>query len=312
MPTRKSILQKLTGSDIDEENEVLMENEDLTGSSISVSGENEEESIDEGKKDIYNSVMQSIENNKIDYIPGCAELGDFDATSTTTAISPVNEFHNIPQPFLHNTFEKYYENFTKRLDPYYEWTNYTPYEVRVIGSYIYLNQVERAHELVKFFLTDQRPNLGNGGWNHWAEVVWKDKNLPRFIGDMPHTWVGSDFINSIRSFFVYEDELDNSLVVGAGLYKDWLDSHEGISIKNLPTYYGQLSYSVKKEENKYIIDISGDLKLPEGGIRFKNPVYENTIKISINKKEVNGDKTKEILVNKFPAILEIYYDNIKY
>lgn len=55
MPIRKSILQKLTGSDVDEENEVLMENEELTGNSISVSDDNEEESADEGRKDIYNS-----------------------------------------------------------------------------------------------------------------------------------------------------------------------------------------------------------------------------------------------------------------
>ncbi len=263
---------------------------------------------DEFQTNLYNSIRQSIKNNKIDYIPGCAELGDFDATSTTTALSPVNEYHNIPQPYLKNTFEKYYENFTKRLNPAYDWTNYTPYEVRVIGSYIYLDQVERAHELVKFFLSDQRPNVVNGGWNHWAEVVRKDKKMPRFIGDMPHTWVGSDFINSIRSFLVYEDELDNSLVVGAGLYKEWLDSPNGISINNLPTYYGNLSYSIKKGVNKYNVKISGDLKLPEGGIRFINPVKENSTKVVINKKEANGKNTKEIFVNEFPAEIEIYYD----
>jgi hypothetical protein len=72
--------------------------------------------------------------------------------------------------------------------------------VRVIGSFIFLNQTERAHELVKFFLSDQRPQ----GWNHWAEVVWSNPSEPKFIGDMPHTWVGSEFINSIRSFFVYD------------------------------------------------------------------------------------------------------------
>lgn len=54
MPNRKSILQKLTGSDIDEENEVLMENEDLTENNISASDE-DDEGEDENRKDIYNS-----------------------------------------------------------------------------------------------------------------------------------------------------------------------------------------------------------------------------------------------------------------
>ncbi len=263
---------------------------------------------DEFQTNIYNSIRQSIKNNRISYIPGCAELGDFDATSTTTALSPVNEYHNIPQPYLQNTFDIYYENFTKRLDPLYDWTNYTPYEVRVIGSYIYLNQVERAHELVKFFLSDQRPVVKNGGWNHWAEVVWKDKNLPRFIGDMPHTWVGSDFINSIRSFFVYEDELDNSLVVGAGLYKEWVDSPEGISIKNLPTYYGPLNYSIKKEAGKYIVNINGEIRIPAGGIKFINPAKENSTKIIVNQKEVNTKNPDEIVITEFPATIEIYFE----
>ncbi|HEX2982479.1 MAG TPA: discoidin domain-containing protein, partial [Ignavibacteriales bacterium] len=37
---------------------------------------------DEFETDLYNSINLSIQTHKIDYIPGCAELGDFDATST--------------------------------------------------------------------------------------------------------------------------------------------------------------------------------------------------------------------------------------
>ena len=97
--------------------------------------------------------------------------------------------------------------------------------------------------MIEFFLKDQRPQ----GWNHWAEVVWKDYRTPKFIGDMPHTWVGSDFINAIRSMFVYENEADESLVLASALYQDWIDSPTGMSIENLPTYYGELSYSIKKD-----------------------------------------------------------------
>ena len=218
------------------------------------------------RENLYNSLQLAMKTRKIDYIPGCVELGDFDATSTTIALTPCNELKNLPKPQVYNTFDKYYEFFKNRRDGKIDWINYTPYENRLIGSFIILDQPERAHELIEFFLNDQRPQ----GWNHWAEVVWKDYRIPGFIGDMPHTWVGSDFINAIRSMFVYENEYDQSLVLASALYQDWIDSPEGMSVENLPTYYGEISYSIKKVNNKYRFSITGDVKLPANGIKIRN------------------------------------------
>ncbi len=81
---------------------------------------------------------------------------------------------------------------------------------------MYLGQKEKSHKLLKFFFGDQRPS----NWNEWAEVVWKDKNTPKFIGDMPHTWIGSDYLTVARSIFGYEREGDSSLVLGAGIVPD--------------------------------------------------------------------------------------------
>ena len=44
---------------------------------------------DEFEVNLNNSIKLAIKNHNIDYIPGCAELGDFDATSTTIAILPM-------------------------------------------------------------------------------------------------------------------------------------------------------------------------------------------------------------------------------
>ena len=44
----------------------------------------------------------------IDYLPGAAELGDFDATSTTIALAPGGEQGRLPEPLLTNTFERYW------------------------------------------------------------------------------------------------------------------------------------------------------------------------------------------------------------
>lgn len=256
------------------------------------------------RANLYSSLDLAIKTRKIDYLPGCVELGDFDATSTTIAISPCNELPNLPEPYARNTFDQYFEFFKNRRDNKIDWTAYTPYENRLIGSFIFLDQPERAHELIKFFLNDQKPN----NWNDWAEVVWKNERYPGYIGDMPHTWVGSDFLNAVRSMFVYESEFDSSLVVGAALYKDWVDSPEGMSVENLPTYYGELSYSIKKNGSKYDIKIYGNVSLPPGGIILKN-IYADKLPASVlvNGNPIRSFDKKNIRVNQFPALVELSF-----
>jgi hypothetical protein len=255
-------------------------------------------------ENLYNSIDLAMKYKGIDYIPGCVELGDFDATSTTIALTPCNELKNLPKPQVYNTFDKYYEFFKERRDGKRDWINYTPYENRLIGSFILLDQPERAHELIEFFLNDQRPH----GWNHWAEVVWKDYRYPGYIGDMPHTWCGSDFLNAVRSMFVYENEYDSSLVLAAALYQDWIDAPDGMSVENLPTYYGEISYSIKKEKETYLIKIYGDAVPPSNGIKIRNfNGGELPAKVFVNGKKIKEFNEKEISVTDFPAELIVYY-----
>jgi len=238
---------------------------------------------DEFAENYLRSISLSMKYKKIDYIPGCVELGDFDATSTTIALYPCNEQHRLPKKELENTFDIYYDFFIKRKENGIDWVNYTPYEVRTIGSMILLGQKEKAAELIEYFLNDSRPK----GWNHWAEVVWKDYRLPRFIGDMPHTWVGSDFINSIRMAFCYEDEFIGSLVLGLGIKEDWIKRDNGISVKNMRTLYGKISFTLKEEEEKIIISIHGDgFNMPENFIRFAYPLKEMIKPVFINGEKV--------------------------
>ena len=256
------------------------------------------------RENLYNSLQLAMKQRNIDYIPGCVELGDFDATSTTIALTPCNELINMPKPQVYNTFDKYYDFFKNRRDGKIEWVNYTPYENRLIGSFISLDQPERAHELIAFFLNDQRPHA----WNHWPEVIWNDARYPGYIGDMPHTWVGSDFINAIRSMFVYENEFDQSLVIASALYQDWIDAPQGMSVANLPTYYGEISYAIKKESNSYRFSITGNIKMPANGIKIRNFNHAALPeRITVNGKDIKEFNAKEIAIKAFPAEVVIYY-----
>jgi hypothetical protein len=233
------------------------------------------------RSDIHASIARSVAGHGIDYIPGSAELGDFDATSTTIALSPAGQQFDLPRDLLHNTFERYWNNFVARRDGTIAWNDYTPYEWRTVGTFVRLGWRERAQQAIDFFMRDRRPP----GWNQWAEVVGRDPRESRFVGDMPHGWVASDFIRSTLDLFAYERESDHAMVLAAGIPAAWLDDG-GISIGNLRTPYGALSYSLKRDGDVVRFDITGDrAAVPPGGFVLEPPIDAKAT-VSINGKHV--------------------------
>lgn len=254
------------------------------------------------RTDLYHSIVLAMKNKGINYIPGCVEKGDFDPTSSSIALFPNGEMNYVPQPAFHNTFDKYYEWFVQRAENKISWDAYTPYEIRNVGTFIYLGQKDRAHYALEYFLKDQRPQ----GWNHWAEVVANGYRTMRFIGDMPHTWVGSDYINAIRAMFVYEIDDDTTLVLGAGLKNEWIES--GISVQGLPTHFGTVSYSFSPVTNRVQkVSISGTVDTKKTNIVIPISLFSaNVQKIIVNGNEVvpsNGD----IVLPQLPSTVMLYF-----
>jgi hypothetical protein len=258
---------------------------------------------DQFRQNFYDSIRLAMKNHRIDYIPGCVELGDFDATSTTIGIFPCGELSYITADPLRATFDRYYENFIDRLDPVFEWMDYTPYEVRVAGTYIFLDQPERSHALLDFFFDDIRPS----GWNLWAEVVWKDYRMPRFIGDMPHTWVGSDYINVVRNMFLYDREEENAVVIAAGIPEEWVDTPEGVGVRNMPTYYGNINYIMRGKNGSITVDISAVGEFTDGKVIIKSPRRSPVTSVLINGEVSTGFNVDEIEIETIPASVIIDY-----
>lgn len=263
-----------------------------------------EKSRDDFRRDFYASIRRSMARHKIDYIPGAAELGDFDATSTTIAVNPADEQAHIPQPALARTFQKYYENFVARRDGATPWDVYTPYEWRVVGTFVRMGDRRKAHEVADFFFRHQRPKA----WHQWAEVVYRDPQKPSFIGDMPHTWVGSDFIRSTLDMFAYERESDSSLVVGAGVIEPWVREANGVTLRGLSTHYGPLSYTMRmvKPGNAVEVRIDAGVRVPAGGIVVRSPLERTFRHVSVNGARVTGG-AGEVVVRSLPAAITFRY-----
>src|SRR4051812_6336046 len=181
------------------------------------------------RSNLFESIKAVVVSRRIDYIPGSVELADFDPTSTTIAVTPGGEASRLPGPLLNRTFDKYFQEARQRSLGYKPWDAYTPYELRNVGVHVRLGQRARAQELLDFFFEGQRP----AAWHQWAEVVFRDPKTPKFIGDMPHTWVGSDYIRSFLDMLAYERESDSSLVIGAGGRDEWVKGAPGIVGPNL-------------------------------------------------------------------------------
>ncbi len=217
------------------------------------------------QSDLVRSFEIAMQQHHIDWLPGSVELGDFDAPSTTVGVNPAAAQRDLPQAALQRTFDKYWEQFVARRDSG-NWQAYTPYEWRVVGSFVRLGERRRAHVLLDWFMQHQRP----AGWHHWAEVVYRDAAAPHFIGDMPHTWVGSDFIRAVLDMFVYD--ADDALVIAAGIIPEWLDGAAGVSVMDIRTPYGAIGYSVARRGPNVSFTFRETPHAPLNGFIIRSPL----------------------------------------
>ncbi len=223
---------------------------------------------DEFRQDLHASLLAATQQHGIGYLPGAAELGDFDPTSTTIALAPGGEQDWLPRELLEGTFERYWSEFEQRRDGMREWKDYTPYEWRNVAAFVRLGWRERAWDATEYFFADRVPQP----WNQWAEVVSRTPRRPFFVGDLPHAWVASDFVRSALDMFAYVRERDDSLVLAAGVPVAWLDG-EGIAISGLRTPHGELSYTLRRRGGQLELDVPAGTTLPPGGLVLPWP-YE--------------------------------------
>lgn len=191
-------------------------------------------------------------------IHGAADLGDFDPTSTTIALAPGVPAEALPPELVTATFERAWRELSARSSGERPWTEYTPYELRVPGAFLRLGWRERAHAALEFYFQGQRPP----GWNQWPEVLGKDPRAPRFLGDLPHAWVHSDYARTALDLFAYDR--DGELVLAAGVLPAWLGG-EGVAVRGLPTPWGPLAYSLRRRGDALVLDWSLP-ELPPGGL----------------------------------------------
>ena len=222
------------------------------------------------QSDLLRSIDRVIADNNLAYIPGSVEWADFDPTATSNAIAMLDFAGALPEGPLHAMLDTYLDSFHRKHRGEMVWTNYTAYEIRIIGAFVRLGKRDTANELLEFFLSDRRPCE----WNQWPEITWRDPRSPGHLGDVPHTWIAAEYMLAVASMVAAEREADDSLVLASGMPWKWISGNGGFSVDNLPTRYGSLDFRIRAVRNGSIrVEISG-ITLPPGGLTIVPPLPE--------------------------------------
>ena len=255
------------------------------------------------RREFAHDVLASIDvvtrRRGLTYVPGAADLGDFDATSTTIALNPGIGGVQLPPRLLEGTFEQYWRNFVERRDGTRDWRDYTPYEWRVVGAFVGLGWPERAHEALAYLLDGRRP----AGWRQWPEVVDREARRARFVGDLPHGWVASDFIRSTLDLFAFERESDGSVVIAAGIPDAWI-AGRGVDVRGLMTRSGPLSYRLSRRGRRTELRLGPESAVPPGGFVVRPAGGSAPAQILVDGKPArlqNG----EVRIDHVPALLTL-------
>ncbi len=234
------------------------------------------------RRSMQKSMRQTIAWKGIHHVPACAEYADCDPISTAIAFFPCGESDILPEEFMRQTFENYYNSFSARLHP--GWHGYTPYEIRVIPALIELGHKDWARQVLDSITGHCRPR----GWNHLTEVVFNDRRKGVYIGDMPHTWIGAGMVNSV--WYMLAHEKGDRLVLLKGTPDDWLEG-DGLRVADLPTHFGAFDMRARLKDGKLTVMLGG-LARPADGIDLYWPDAGKPTRVLVdgNERETFGDE----------------------
>lgn len=212
------------------------------------------------RESVAASIRETMKWKDVSYVPSSADLGENDPTSVSIGLDPCGQMDLMPPVALAHTFDGYIDDVRKRSVPGSLWA-YTPYELRNVLTYVHLNRPREAQELLDDMLRYRRPME----WQVLAEVVHSRLRHPVYMGDMPHTWIGSEYVRAVLGMLMHEAPDHLALLPGAP--PSWLQG-EGASLTDLRTQYGRLTMTARQDGSQLRIELGP-------GLMSTIPVYVN-------------------------------------
>jgi F5/8 type C domain len=235
------------------------------------------------RNSMASSIRATMDWKHLDYVPASADFGDSDPTSVSIALDPCGQQELLPDNAVHTTFTRYLDDVRKRGLPGAHFV-YTPYEFRNVLTFVHLDEPLLADELLNRLRDDRRP----AGWQVFAEVVRSPMRSVFYLGDMPHTWVGAEYVRAVIGMLMHE--ADGHLDLLPGVPPDWV-AGKGLSIDRLPTAFGELSMSAQQDESTLRIVLGPTLN-PSAEVGVSWPMRKRPKSVTVDGKD-RGDFGEE-------------------
>jgi hypothetical protein len=210
----------------------------------------------------------------------------------------LRDLADLPAEQLEGMYDEFMRTFREKHVQGMPWNNYTAYEIRIIGALVRLGRRAEALELLRFFLSDRRPRR----WNQWPEISWRNPRSPGHLGDVPHTWIASEYMLAFASLLAYERWVDDALVIGAGVDQAWITARGGLSVRGLPTRHGTLDLTMKRAPGSaLLVELGGRLRRPPGGFVVQPPGGRAIRAMTINGQTSSTFNEREAVIHELPA-----------
>jgi len=249
------------------------------------------------RADLRASIARTIAERGIDYVPGSVEWADFDPAATAVAVGLLDALDDLPRAALERTFDRYLEDFARRRRGDLDWSRYSAYEIRIVAALVRLGRRADAVALLDALLGDRRPRA----WNQWPEISWRDPRSPGHLGDVPHAWIGAEYVLAFRTLLAFERG-DEALVLAAGVPATWLENGATVGADGLPTHWGRLDFRLRREEAGTLrLSLAGDVRLPPGGIVVRPPLPRPLVAVEVDGRPTAGFDGESATIRACPA-----------
>ncbi|HEY9253725.1 MAG TPA: discoidin domain-containing protein [Stenotrophomonas sp.] len=245
------------------------------------------------------SIRATIAWKGSDVMPASADLGDGDPTSVSIALDPTGQKAILPPQVLSTTFDRYMADVRAREQPDALFA-YTPYEMRNVLTYVHLDRVDDANELLSLLMAHRRPLP----WQVLAEVVHSRLRYPGYLGDMPHTWIGAEYARTLYGMLMRED--DDALVLLPGTPMAWLVG-DGVAIDSLPTAFGKLGLQARQQGDRLQLTLAKGLRA-DTPVQVTWPNRQRPSEVRVDGKRVEDYDAQGIRLAKPFRTLEARWD----
>lgn len=142
-----------------------------------------------------------------------------------------------------------------------------------IAGYGTLQNHLTMDQMKNWYLFDEGPYSGIGSWDRINTLWTKDRA-------MPHGWAVAELVLLLRDCIAFENE--KRVVLLGGVPPTWFTSgNKPISIDNLPTWYGSLSFTYAPMAGKATLKLGSTCTPPEGFI-LRLPSTMSDAKVTAN------------------------------